>query len=771
MITRDHRGGREGSGQGPRPPPAPPRDPPACDPSLRSRDRGSAGGCGGGGADGVARVAAPAWGPVARSGTTADMRARGALLVLAGLGLAQAAFRPPAVPLVVQSPYVSVWSPADALYDADAMHWAGATNAMAGFVVHEGTCYRWLGAQRTSTPPGCAAALTQTDLVVDATTTTYSFRMGNTGDAELRATFRTPAGGAIANGKADLDVLALPATWLEVQVVGTSTPVHVYFDVAADIAVADPATNVSWARAPGPAPTLGTRLRIGATQQTFNQNAGNDRVSWGHLHVLADANADATAAGVEACRTAFAQGKPLPPLDERDMAPSGASNGTDPVLAVAMQLAPEAPRTITLLYDIGIAMEYFGTPLAPLYRGTDTDLSADASDKHAHALLATLAVKRKALAQACDEADASTTDSLRKVGGTEYAMLGSLSYRQVLGACAVVYNPILHTPWVFIKEISSDGDVSTVDVIYPASPFFVYAAPDLLRVLLIPVLAYADNATAAYGPGGYEYTKPFAPHHLGHWPVCDILSSQQEDMPMEESANMLIMLAAIAKAGSSVSFLSPYGPLLKSWAEFLNATLPDPGNQLCTDDFEGPSPHNANLAAKGILGLGAYAQLLEALGDRAGASAYRTWAKAFAADWSALASTKPSYPVPHTKLEYDLGDDTWSQKYNLLWDRALNMEIFPASVFDREVAFYETMLNTYGVPLDNRATFTKLDWSMWIATFDDAFFAKMTAAVFRFANTTIDRRALSDWYQTDSARMVGFTARPVVGGVFAKMLV
>ena len=67
---------------------------------------------------------------------------------------------------------------------------------------------------------------------------------------------------------------------------------------------------------------------------------------------------------------------------------------------------------------------------------------------------------------------------------------------------------------------------------------------------------------------------------------------------------MLIMLAAIAKAGSSVSFLSPYGPLLKSWAEFLNATLPDPGNQLCTDDFEGPSPHNANLAAKGILGLG-----------------------------------------------------------------------------------------------------------------------------------------------------------------------
>lgn len=43
-----------------------------------------------------------------------------------------------------------------------------------------------------------------------------------------------------------------------------------------------------------------------------------------------------------------------------------------------------------------------------------------------------------------------------------------LLFRQVMAACKLVWNSEKQIPWYFVKEISSDGDLSTVDVIYPA---------------------------------------------------------------------------------------------------------------------------------------------------------------------------------------------------------------------------------------------------------------------------------------------------------------
>lgn len=71
----------------------------------------------------------------------------------------------------------------------------------------------------------------------------------------------------------------------------------------------------------------------------------------------------------------------------------------------------------------------------------------------------------------------------------------------------------------------------------------------------------------------------------GKWPVCDILSQEQEQMPMEESANMLMMLASVVQRLNTTDFLQPYWNVMDIWAQYLNSTLPDPGNQLCTDDF------------------------------------------------------------------------------------------------------------------------------------------------------------------------------------------
>merc|ERR1712233_73865 len=144
----------------------------------------------------------------------------------------------------------------------------------------------------------------------------------------------------------------------------------------------------------------------------------------------------------------------------------------------------------------------------------------------------------------------------------------------------------------------------------------------------MPLLSYANNETSM------KYNLAWAPHHLGTWPICDLSPKHQEQMPMEETANMLIQLAAIAKRQSgNVAYLTPYWPLLQIWGKYLRDSLPDPGNQLCTDDFEGPSPHNVNLAAKGIIGLGAYSILLKFKGDTKASADNLKAAQGFAQDW------------------------------------------------------------------------------------------------------------------------------------------
>ena len=179
------------------------------------------------------------------------------------------------------------------------------------------------------------------------------------------------------------------------------------------------------------------------------------------------------------------------------------------------------------------------------------------------------------------------------IAGDEYATLTALIHRQVMGATILTWNEQRQRVDGWMKEQSTDGDLSTVDVIFPASPFYIYLAPEALRVMLLPVLDYANNATYI------KYNRPFAPHHLGLWPVGDIRTEDQEEMQMEETGNMLIMLAAIAQQqDGKIHYLNSYRSLLLTWATYLNASLPDPMDQTCTDDFEGHIPHNANLAIK-----------------------------------------------------------------------------------------------------------------------------------------------------------------------------
>ena len=189
---------------------------------------------------------------------------------------------------------------------------------------------------------------------------------------------------------------------------------------------------------------------------------------------------------------------------------------------------------------------------------------------------------------------------------------------------------------------------------------------------------------------------------------------------------------------------------MEQWAEYLKDKGFDPENQLCTDDFAGHLAHNVNLSAKAICGLGAFAKLCDMRGDKAKAEEYSKLAKEFAARW-----VKEAADGDHFRLAFDK-PGTWSQKYNLVWDRILGLNLFPAEVARKEMDYYKKIQNKYGLPLDNRSPYTKLDWILWTATLTQnrADFEALVDPVFLFLNETPDRSPMTDWYFTNDARKV-----------------
>ena len=587
----------------------------------------------------------------------------------------------------------------------------------------------------------------QKSVVVMPTQTYYTFECGG---VSLDLIFTSPA------VPTNLELVAAPYNYVTYQVRSQDEKKHdvqVYFEATPLLAVNTIEQPVEYLLQEEDGFIL---MKTGTVEQPILQKKGDDlRIDWGYFCMAAPNSPRVTVSIDEqkTTKTNFLKTGILP----------GKKGLTSPdmqkqmtVLAYSDNLGMVGEEIcsghLVLGYDDIYSIQYFGDNRMAYWKHNGSVTIEQALKKAFDSYSENM--------QQCNDFDKKLMEEARNAGGQQYAELCALVYRQTMAAHKLVTDSEGNLMY-FSKENFSNGSIGTVDITYPSSPMYLCYNTDLLKGMMTPIFEYSHSG---------RWKKPFAAHDVGTYPHANG-QTYGGDMPVEESGNMLILTAAIAKVEGNAEYAAKYWNELTAWADYLKKEGLDPANQLCTDDFAGHFAHNTNLSIKAIMGVASYAYLARMLGKVEPADSYESVARNMASKWVEMADDGDHY-----RLTFDQ-PGTWSQKYNLIWDRLLGFNLFPEKVADTEMAFYKEHINCYGLPLDNREDYSKSDWILWTAclTGNDADFCALVQPVWKYANETTSRVPLSDWHYTSTGNQRGFQARSVVGGyymnIFAKRMV
>ncbi|MGI4790983.1 MAG: glutaminase domain-containing protein [Janthinobacterium lividum] len=561
--------------------------------------------------------------------------------------------RPPAVPLIVRSPYVSTWQPANALPGTSSMFWAGRNKSITGIARVDGHSFIFMGNPRALGLP-IALQMTQTGLAVTPTQSNYQFQGGG---VAVLLDFLSPV------EPTDLRRMSVPLSYIFASARsadGKPHTVSLYFDVTGEWAHGDENAQIIWERRniPSGAHPL-TAFAISPAEPKVLGEV-NEYPMWGSAVFAAESGPGLTTqAGEDTVvrGAAISTGKLDNSIDTDQPRPI---NNRWPVFAFSFalgQVGSTATKPIVLsLGDVrDPAVSYQKVPVPPLWRSYWADWPQ---------MLAAFDADSDAARTRADRMDTRIVTDATKAGGAKYAAICTLALRQAFGATEMVGTS--DKPWMFMKEISSDGNMQTIDIMYPAFPVFLYASPTLLRLQLDPLFDYAESG---------KWPQPFAEHDIGaSYPNADGHNDGQgENMPVEESANMLIMAAAYMRYASkteAAQYAKMHYKVLKQWTDYL-LTVPawakdsnalDPEFQNQTDDFTGPIAHSVNLALKGILGVGAMGQIASYAGNTADASKYSAAARDMIGKWARRAQSQTGDHLTMQYIEADTPQKAgWAQ--------------------------------------------------------------------------------------------------------------
>lgn len=640
-----------------------------------------------------------------------------------------------AVPLILQDPFISIWSNVDHLYDSDPIHWSGNRQTLKGYVKIDDTLYSFLGDR------GHLSSINQTAVEVTATATEYTFE-----NEKVLLTLRFTSPLLLSEPV----LVSRPCTYVDFDVQKkTECQVEILFDVYSDVVSQQPA------------PVIGgnferTDFQYGfmgrAVQQPLKGSGDGVTIDWGYVYL---------ASKQENARILF--------LPEQKK------------LTMALPVTERQQKTdFIFAYDDLLSINYFGewkkAYWTTVYPTILDAIAAAFADKHE--------VVRKA-----NHLDEEIHNKALAIGGEKYAYICNLAYRHAIAAHKLIADE--NGDLIFLsKENDSNGCIGTVDVTYPSVPLFLLYDTEYVKGMLRPVFRFAscDVWNVDYAPhdvGRYPYAwgqvyglneayrqigyrwedgNTYPPIYM--YPATSNMYQYNMQMPVEECGNMLILTAVVCLMEGNVDFARPHLSVLEQWNRYLLEHGSDPGEQLCTDDFAGHLAHNVNLSAKAIMGIEAYGLIMKLCGDQEAYIKYHEKAKEMAADWEARANAGDHYMLSFGQT------DTWSLKYNLVWDKLFGSGLFSEEVYKKEMQWYLKKMNEFGVPLDSRRDYTKSDWILWCAamTEDKEELEQLVAPVAKYLEQTDTRVPFSDWYDTVSGKFCYFKARSVQGGLFMPML-
>jgi len=360
--------------------------------------------------------------------------------------------------------------------------------------------------------------------------------------------------------------------------------------------------------------------------------------------------------------------------------------------------------------------------------------------------------------------EATTVDNFIQQKGesahnSNYSDVLALSLRQTYGGIelTVPYDSLdANEARAFIKEISSNGNINTVDVIYATFPVLYILSPEILRLLIEPIFDYMESDA---------YSETFAVHDLGtHYPNATGHNPDGEDMPIEESGNIIILTYAYQLATGNTDLMSTYSSLLGQYAQYLQKDGKYPSNQLSLNDALGPIANQTNLAMKAAVGLSIYGKITNQ-------DDYTTQGKSIA---HALYEERLGTDADGTYFTIQYGNDTWFLVYNHYGDLLFNLDLFSDEAYNATTKFYPTVRKEAGVALEGGIDWGQTNWQGFVAatvggTTRDLFISDLHAYITNGQNRApfSDRYWVADSNDNAAGDYFRFRARPTLGSHFA----
>ncbi|OJJ39889.1 hypothetical protein ASPWEDRAFT_49741 [Aspergillus wentii DTO 134E9] len=646
-------------------------------------------------------------------------------------------FAAPSYPLAVRNPYLSVWLPGDSASDlpsSSPKFWSGGDLTWSVIARVDGQAYNLFG---VSSSLDNSKAATVTGASFTSTHSTFTLEAGS---RTFTLDFLSPV------SPKNLLRQSLPFAYLTISVSGASdgSSVQIYSDI--DSSWTGQPDNSKWHITTNDTTSI---YHLGPVNgATFSQTDPGQAL-WGETAYATrpsnQSNLTSASGPLSSIRSQF--------VSNGALSNSHAEWTSDGVAGFAHDLGKVTDKT-SVTFAIGHVRErvidYVGNAQAGYYwakyPGT-VQVASHFLDDYAGAA-----------------SESTALDNLIQTGGEDaygsnYSGILALSLRQVFGGIEVtIPHDSLDTsnPSAFIKEISSNGNINTVDVIYATFPIFYILSPEFIKLLIKPVLEYVTSDA---------YSEEYAVHDLGtHYPNATGHDPNGEAMPIEESGNIILLTYAYEKGLGQSDISSNYGSLLQQYAQYLQNNGLYPASQLSLNDALGEVANQTNLAVKAASALGAY-------GDLTSQTNYTNLGKEFADKiWTDRLGTD----ADGTYFTFQYGNDTWFETFNHYPDVLFNLDIFPQEVYNATSAFYPTVRQAGGVALKQDLNWGQTNWQSFVgATVTgearDQYVADLHAYISNGLNPApfSDRYWVADNGEYKAGEYYVFRARPTLGSHFA----